>query len=583
MNPMKFADLAPTFEADIAIVGAGVAGLYCARRLIEQDPTRRIAVVDRLNRVGGRLDTDLIDVSPGEIVREEEGGMRFNYDMTELMRLTNDLGLCGGIVPFPMASNVGALGNTNRFWLRGRSFTSAEAEQGGNTIWGEIYDLDDDEKGLSPTDLVTNAYHAVLAQNSITPPAKSDPDFWTNFREHVSWNGVTMNQWQMWGLLRDMGRSQECIQMLSETIGFAGPFKAPINAGDAFQILADFPSNPTYYTFSGGLATLPKAIADGLPDQVQVLLSTNVDGISGTAGDFTLTLTQAPDDQDSTPYIPGGTTKTVSAPTVILAVATSGLERLFITSSALNADPDAHRLWDNIHAASGMPLMKINLYFDNPWWEDGGIDPPVQFGPSFSNLPVNAVYPFYAATKDGDAPAEIPDEPAALTIYCDFDNTGFWAGLQNVGPAFDSPLQQTQSAKRPQVLYPASQKVVDEALRQLAALFGIATVPIPILTSFRLWDGEDDFEFAYHQWRLGVVDSQVRAYLAAPIDGVHVCNEAISDMHGWVNGSIRSADLALAGFGIESLAGPVCPSPLQSPADAEPVVGRAKVTGVWGG
>ena len=407
MDPIRFLDARDEAAVDIVIVGAGVSGLYCAQRLIEQDPARRITIVERLNRVGGRLDTDLIDIAPGDVVREEEGGMRFNYDMTELMQLTNALGLCGGIVPFPMGSNVTGFGNTNRFWLRGRRFTAVEAAEGGNAIWGEIYGLNADEQGLSPAEIVMKAFHAVLHQNQRTPPASTGPQFWADFREHVCWNDFPINQWQMWGLLRDMGRSQECIQMLSETIGFAGPFKAPINAGDAFQILADFPSNPTYFTFSGGLATLPKALAADLPSQVTVLLSTNVDAIAGTAGDFTLTLTEAPGDLNSNPYLPGGKNKILTASTLVLAVATNGMERLFITSSALNAQPDAERLWDSIHAAQGMPLMKINLYFEHPWWEDGAITPPVQFGPNFTDLPVNAVYPFYSSVPGtGD---EIPD------------------------------------------------------------------------------------------------------------------------------------------------------------------------------
>jgi len=431
---------------------------------------------------------------------------------------------------------------------------------------------------MSPAEIVMNAFHAVLHQNQRTPPASTGPQFWADFREHVCWNGVPINQWQMWGLLRDMGRSQECIQMLSETIGFAGPFKAPINAGDAFQILADFPSNPTYFTFSGGLATLPKALAADLPSEVTVLLSTNVDAIAGTAGDFTLTLSEAPGDLNSNPYLPGAKKKRLTASTVILAVATNGMERLFITSSALNAQPDAERLWKNIHAVQGMPLMKINLYFEHPWWEDGTITPPVQFGPNFTDLPVNAVYPFYSSVPGtGD---EIPDGAAALTIYCDFENTSFWAGLQNVGALFDSPLQQVQNAAVPQVLFAATRQVVDEAKNQLGLLFGVAAIPEPILTSYRLWNGENDFEYAYHQWGVGVVDSQVRSYLAAPIDGVHFCNEAISDMHGWVNGSIRSCDVALASFGIEPMAGPTCPDPESVPPTA--ALPRPSISGVWG-
>jgi len=83
---------------DIAIVGAGVAGLFCARQLLQADPTRRIVVFDRLNRTGGRLDTDLIQLkdSSGKTVevKDEEGGMRFNTSMQELFTVLGRLGLC---------------------------------------------------------------------------------------------------------------------------------------------------------------------------------------------------------------------------------------------------------------------------------------------------------------------------------------------------------------------------------------------------------------------------------------------------------------------------------------------------------
>lgn len=576
MGPLTFPQFPGDSRSDIVIVGAGVSGLYCARRLIDQDPSRRITVVERLNRVGGRLDTDLIEVAPGDVVREEEGGMRFNYDMTEFMQLTADLHLCDEIIPFPMSSDVSGHGNTNRFRLRGRTFTASEADRGDHAVWGTIYDLSVDEQKKSPARIISDVFTAILDANGWKLPPSPGPDFWTDLREKACWKEVPLNHWQLWGLLKDMGYSQECVQMLSQTIGFAGPFKADINAGDAFQILADFPSDPTYFTFADGMATLPKTLAAELPDQVTVLLSTNVDAIAGSAGHFTLTLTEAPDQRNSNPYVPGGETKSLSAATVVLAVATNGMERLFVTSSALNAHSDAKRLWDNIHAARGMALTKINLYFDHPWWQTAAVTPPVQFGPNFTDLPINAVYPFYSSGSDGTT----PDGAAALTIYCDFDKTTFWGGLQEVGPLFDSPLQQEQSAAVPQVLFAATRQVVDEARRQLCSLFGVDAVPDPILTSYRRWNGADDFEYAYHQWRLGVVDSQVRAYLAAPIDGVHFCNEAISDMHGWVNGSLRSCDLALASFGIEPMAGATCPPP-EPPALSAPN-GQLSFSGVWG-
>jgi protoporphyrinogen oxidase len=90
-------------NTDVLIVGAGVSGLYSAWRLLEQDNKRKVIVLDRLNRVGGRLDSDLVTIpNPYDdqetLVKEEEGGMRFEDSMTELMSLFAALELCDDTV-----------------------------------------------------------------------------------------------------------------------------------------------------------------------------------------------------------------------------------------------------------------------------------------------------------------------------------------------------------------------------------------------------------------------------------------------------------------------------------------------------
>ncbi|WGW02914.1 flavin monoamine oxidase family protein [Tropicibacter oceani] len=584
-----FQSLDDSCHSDIAIVGAGISGLYCAWRLLDADPDVTVTVLERLDRTGGRLDSDIVEIAPGEKVREEEGGMRFNYDMSELMTLNAALGLCDQIVSFPM----GTPDMPNRFSIRGTTFTLQDAADSDQMIWSDLYDLKPEETGLSPTDLVTAAYRTVLMANNRPYRQGITPDDWTDFRENCTWRGIAMNEWQMWGLLRDMGYSEECIQMLTETIGFAGPLKSLANAGDAFQILADFPKDPHYYTFQMGFSTLPNAIAQRLendyPGRVRIVLSTNVDSISGAEGNFDLTLTQAILPVNARPVMAGATKKHLNARQLVLAAASKGCQDLYYRSPALNSAPDAERLWDALYASLGMKLMKINLYFTKPWWHNEMTGrPAVKFGPNFSNLPVNAVYPFYALPEEGSEPQtglpDIRDAAAALTIYCDFDNTNFWHGLQNVGPKFDADLQRKQNAKVPQVMYPASVAVVQEAQKQLALLFGTNCVPDPVLTSYRLWDGNEDFEFAYHQWRMNTRDSEVRAFLANPVKGLYVCNEAFSDMQGWVNGSLRSCNLALEKLGMALFGSPI--APLTNKPCPEPetkAAPKARPLGLWGG
>lgn len=601
----NFKDLITKEHYDIAIIGAGIAGLYTAYRLIEHDPGLKIAIFERLNRTGGRLDSDIIKLTnngelvkgkgggqPVNTIKEEEGGMRFNDSMKELMNLIHKLGLENQIIPFPMKSQVtlhkGAPPvNTNRFYFRGHGFSVAEAAASNDTVWGTLYDIKQEEKGLDPNQIISNAFNRILKANNWEMGEELSADEWTDVREKVEWKGQTLNQWHIWGLLRDMGYSEECIRMLADTTGFPDTFKAFTNAGGAFQLLADFPKNPVYNTFIDGFATLPDAIVESIKEKVSIFLSTNLNSLHEQPKGYELRLAAAERGKNATPF--SKETKSVYASQVVLATAVKGIQDIFYKSPALFRHPEAPKLWKAINEVEGAELMKINLYFKEAWWLNGMTGrPEIQFGGNFTTLPLNAIYPFYAIESldiEGDNVSLRPDHydrPAALTLYTDFSKSQFWEGLQNIGPMFDSDLQRHFSRAETQVIFPASQAVVDEMMKQLAILFEATNLPEPILSSYRAWNGKDDFEYAYHQWRLNAEDSKTRDYLSKPYQdkGLYLCNEAISDMQAWVNGSLRSADLVLTHFKIKPLTTKkLTSSDLESEATPPRKLGFG---GVWG-
>lgn len=579
--------------ADLAIVGGGIAGLYCAWRYLQENPGDSVVVLERLNRPGGRLQTDLVDLDSGGepvTVRDEEGGMRFNYGMGELMALFHSLGLCDEIVPFPM------VGANNRYLFRGRAFTYEESSRNPQ-VWSQLYGLAPEEQNRLPVDLLGEAYHRVLKANGVDEaPAEPTPEFWQTLRLEYTWDGTPLYRWQLWGLLRAMGYTEECCTMLAHSLGFEGPFWSTMNAGEAFQLMEDFPQDPTYFTFEKGYGVLIDAIVQRVEAAGgRIFLSANVDAVAGhEGGGFELQVTQAPEYVSASPFVPGGTKAAIRAPRVVLALPRLALQTLFATSPVLNhrhsedraKQERAQQLWEDLLTTTNQRLLKVNLYFERSWWQE--LDLPVQYGPSFTDLPVNAVYPFYSLrgvhqdrTDTAPPPASLP---AALTIYCDWDNTNFWQGLQSVGEPFDSPEQRKHGEEKPQTLFPASRAVVEEALRLFAQLYNTREIPQPILTSFRLWDDESDFGYAVHQWGLDARDDGVIERLVQPFEGIYTCNEAYSDMQGWVNGSLRSADLVLQTLGISPLVdgGKQCMDTWnRDPAAAAPEH-RMQAGGLWG-
>jgi hypothetical protein len=541
-------------STDVLIVGAGVSGLYAAWRLMNEDKNLKVTIIERLNRTGGRLDTDLIRAKdekgqPVEI-REEEGGMRFTYEMKSLMSLFAALGLCNDIVDFPMSDPS----MNNRYFFRGRGFTFKEAAENGNAIWSELYNLRPEEQGLSPVQIVTNVYHQILYANDQEAPDNPTPKFWQDFRLKCKWKGKTLNKWQMAGLLRDFGYSEECITMLSHTLGFAGPFLSMANAGEAFQILEDFPKNPHYHTLKDGFSTLPNTLAKQIREMAKqrgqgkpIHLGVNLNRMEKTRAGYMIDYTQAPKGQSAYDNMSDGKRGTIRAEKVILAIASNAMEKLFVKSPALNSQPNAQQFYADIKSTLNMKLLKINLYFDKPWWtEEYTGRPAFVYGPSFTDLPINSAYPFYAIEGD------IEESIAALTLYLDFNNVNFWNGLQNIEPMFDSPMQKMHS-ESPQVIFPASEAVVEEAMKQLGDLFGTTWIPRPVLTSFRSWSGEHDFGYAYHQWALNAQDEEIMDRMIEPVPNVFTCNEAWSDMQGWVNGSLRSTDLVMERMGYKAI------------------------------
>lgn len=616
-------------SVDILLVGAGMSSLYTAWRLLKADPKLKIAILERIDRTGGRLDSDLINIHEN-IVKEEEGGMRFTFNsMDNLMSLFLYLDILQDIVPFPMSSD----GN-NRLYFRSQPMTNKEALTDDVDIWSDLYNLEPQESGINPKTIINTVYNRILSVNPEFLKKDEDgnpidqdeaekmrkergPRYWQLFRLTCKWEDVLLCDWSLQALFSNMGYSTEAITLLYRLSGFNGTFLSNMSAGEAYQLLEEFPSDPDFKTLVSGFSTLPNALVRAIGEE-KIYLETQVDRIDKNNGQYEVhySTLRAPDAyQGDQPE--GLTAKRgkISAKKIILGLPRLALEKLFIRSGAFQEvkSVDPEDLWNTLQSTSNQPLLKLNFYYDRPWWstELTG-NAAVEFGPNFADLPLGSVYPFYAVderaavaleaekyikkveSSGGSVSQSIKDQvdealekkfkqPAALTIYCDYMNINFWKGLQHAGKPYPAPLQNQKHNER---LAPASDLVVAEATKFFKLLFNTHYVPEPILTSARIWSGNFGFYdyheihrdpagagqllheagqymvntklgeqvgYGVHQWAIGARDNLTIKALIEPIPGIYTCGESFSDYQGWVEGALRSANLVLDRFGIEPL------------------------------
>lgn len=611
---------------DTIIVGAGVAGLYAAYKIAKVKTEEKILIVEQSKRTGGRLDTDLFSINEN-LIKEEEGGMRFTFeDMPQLMNLFVELGLDKHIVPFPMH-----LDDNNRRSFRGRTFSAKESGRNNFKVWSDLYGLKNEEKGINPSSIIPDLVYPRIINDPDNANAKETLDklnfehekylrgeefessitvenvkievsaagIWQFFRLTFIWKGIELYKWTLWSMLADMGYSKECIEMMARVSGFNGCYFSTMNAGEAFQLLMEFPAEPDFKSMRYGFSQLTNALVDKLVEagNVKIILETKV---SKVENNYSITIVRESQNKD------------VNFDNLFLALPRVALEKL-VNASNLQVSNENH-LWNNLESTTNQPLAKINLYYDKAWWNsDLTPNADVTFGPNFTDMPLGSVYPFYsdneevtnAAAKlqelkvqiskqengptevqkgellklEGDLKAKMKKlyaKPAALTVYCDYQNINFWQGFAKTLTETNTYPQNNEKVKQIKVLKdylekpkdennfinlteeyitPASNEMVSAITDYFQQLFQTNKVPKPIATSVRIWEGSQslktdaygNFGYGVHQWGVGAKDDEVISQMVKPFGDlpIYTCGEAYSDFQGWVEGALRSTNHVL--------------------------------------
>ena len=541
---------------DCAIIGAGASGIYTAWRLANATPAElasirkviggsgplRITVFEQSDRIGGRL----LSVSPATMpgTPMELGGMRYLSNQPLVKGLVEDK-----LHVSHHPQDVDEPGNLT--YLRRKMFRQADLHTPGVTL---PYDLTERElweikapKAQTPAELIGWAVRQEFPETKEMPPEKL-----RRFLQTAKIDGKPLYQWGFWNLIA-RHLSNEGRQLALTTVGYDS-LGANANAVDIIAENFDFTPGVTYTLFDEGFESVIWKLADEfLAMGGTIATGMTLDGFQASAGSGPPAYDL---DFESRPGM--GTPKTATARAVVLALPQAALQALRKVGPVFG--PQAEQVPMLLNSVSSIPLYKLFLVYDRPWWQEQlGLDK----GRSLTDLPVRQCY--YWATNKG--------KHSAIMAYNDQDSASFWGGYQ-IGPLGPGDALQTpgvrayvhdkaSAASDPSGEYEkqrrlnwdahkAPHEMVVEMHRQLTEMHGVPHAPMPVDAAYMDWMNAP-FGGAVHFWNPGYKSWEVLDQMIQPVAGVNafIVGESYSTNQTWVEGALQTSELLLQGkFGM---------------------------------
>jgi monoamine oxidase len=514
---------------DVAVVGAGVSGVYSAWRLKQKFPKKRIALFEYGNRVGGRLYSVPLPGMPH--VNAELGGMRFIKETQPFVsELVENLGLATRDFPMGGPDDPGGLDNLvylRRRLMRARDLTNPALVP---------YLLNPTEQGKNPDQLQK------YVMDSLVPHAADlTPDQWN---EVTVFNGEKLYKTGFWNLLYRVLTS-EAYQFMDDAGGYY------TNVANSTSVLSlpvfEFGPGVRYTTLVDGYETLPRAIAgafgdlggDFHPNRRLAAFARHGKSYSML---FVRTATDACGCTDPR-NLPGPKeTLRVAARQVVLAMPRRSLE-------LVRWDPllDDSSVREMVNAVISQAAFKIFLGYPYPWWRVLGL----QAGRSITDTPLRQT--FYFQTEGEQKGADKANDNSLMMVsYNDLGSVPFWKALEPQTLGRDSLFQGRpnpfvpKGGAIPATPFQITRQMVDAAQDLVRELHGLEFVPEPFTAAYHDWS-EDPYGAGWHAWKAGVRFWEVMPKIRRPVPGedVFICGEAYSINQGWVEGALQTAELML--------------------------------------
>lgn len=540
-------------QLDVAVVGGGISGLYTAWRLLRApkgERRKRVAVFEGSDRVGGRLLTWLPHGDDGGL-RAELGGMRFLEQQEIVSSLLPVLGFDrDDVIPFHVK------GKNLRLLLRGKSRALDDPDR------TDRYLLPPYQRGKEASELIEEVIRqVVMAPENVNYLKEGFPqtrEQWDEAKPHLTWKGRRLWDIGFWDLLAEL-RTAETYQYMTDAFGYYS-LASNWNAAEAMQFISlDFTTKPAagkpeYLTLRQGFEALPKALARDI-DQLEGMIHTNTRLVSLRIPRKGIV--------EALFEGPNGTTRSVQAKSLVLALPRRSLELLDSTSD-FNLQDDALRRM--IESVVPVPAFKFFLFFRERWWERMF---KITQGRSVSDLPIRQTYYMGPdALYEENPKHEPPPWGLVMASYGDARAVDFWQGM--VPPPDDRNRRKERRELRdemaelvktvslggrgsvpapPPELNRANQQMIEHAMKQLALLHDLSVeeLPEPDVGAFADW-GFDPYGGGWNFWQPQVDVCETMEAIKAPLGkdrGVYIVGESYSGAQGWVEGALTTAEQVL--------------------------------------
>lgn len=394
---------ASVIDFDVAIVGAGISGAYCAYRLSQARPDIRLAVFERSARVGGRL----MSIDVGTSIKAELGGGFVSSLHRNVVGLSAKMKL--GLSPIRWERRSLHL----RGW-RGTDTSISEA--------ASVLNLAQHERGKAPYALVTEALTKVApGWDMHWPMANTDPSAGRPTLEAITFDGRPLREWPFRDLLRKV-LSDSAYDLITNTMGST----ANVGPHSALEMVR---------TLQFELAPQRAFIVnEGYDEIVHRLLS-----VSGAALHLEHDLLAI--SRDTHALSLRFANRQLRASHLILAVPRAAIARI----------AGAETLARDLASVADIAAFKLFMTFGRAWWDEVKTAKAGRgIAASYTDLPMQQCY--FADNAEGEA-------ALCLAAFADASNAEWWE--RETSPGAEA-LRQLR-VLYPGFAIPAPQKIFSQA------------------------------------------------------------------------------------------------------------------------